>query len=112
MFAIDGKDIQLTHGDSFSFFITFSGRVLPATAQAVFTLKKRVKDPEALIEKTVPVVENAASVLLFPEDTEPLSCGTYYWDMRVLVPRKDGWDVYTPMEYASFQLLEVIGDGV
>ena len=112
MFVIDGKDIQLTHGDSFSFSMTFTGRVLPATAQAVFTLKKRVKDEEALLEKTVPVVENNASVFLFPEDTEPLAYGSYFWDMRVLVPREDGVDVYTPMEYASFQLLEVIGDGI
>lgn len=90
----------------------FTGRTLPATAQAVFTLKKRVKDEEAMLEKKVPVVENVASVFILPEDTEPLAYGTYFWDMRILIPRENGMDVYTPMEYASFQLLEVIGDGV
>lgn len=108
---IDEKDIQLTRGDSFVFTMQFTGRILPATAQAVFTLKKRTKDDAALIEKKVPVSENAAVIYLKPEDTAALAAGTYFWDMRVLIPGEDGTEVRTPMECASFQLLEVIGDG-
>lgn len=108
---IDGKDIQLTRGDSFVFTMNFTGRILPVTSQAVFTLKKRIRDEAALIEKKVPVSENAAVICLKPEDTADLAAGTYFWDMRLLIPGQDGTEVRTPMEYASFQLLEVIGDG-
>lgn len=86
--------------------------MIPANAQAVFTLKKRVRDPEPLMEKTSAVTDNVAAVFLAPSDTDALPFGTYYWDVRVIVPGHGGADVYTPMEYASFQLLEVIGDGV
>ena len=110
MFAINGKDIELTRGDSFSFTMTFTGRTLPASTLARFTLKKKVKDEEAVIEKTVTVTDNVAAVHLLPEDTADLSPGTYFWDMRLLIPNGDGREVRTPMEYASFQLLEVIGD--
>lgn len=111
MFTIDGKNIELTRGDSFSFTMTFTGRTLPAGCSAIFTVKKKVKDDEAVIEKTVDVQDNKAAVFLYPEDTSGLSTGTYFWDMRVKIPLENGsHEVRTPMEYASFQLLEVIGD--
>lgn len=110
MFTIDGKNIELTRGDSFSFTMTFTGRTLPVGTQALFTLKKRVKDDTAVIEKTVGVTNNVAAVRLVPADTAELATGTYFWDMRVLIPGDDGTEVRTPMEYATFQLLEVIGD--
>lgn len=111
MYAIDGKNIELTRGDSFSFTMKFTGRTLPAGCTALFTVKKKVKDETPVIEKTVTVEENKASVFLNPEDTAELSAGTYFWDMRVMIPGAgDSKEVRTPMEYASFQLLEVIGD--
>ena len=110
MFTIDGKNIELTRGDSFSFTMTFTGRTLPAETMARFTIKKKVKDEEAVIEKTVPVAGNVAAVHLLPEDTADLKTGTYFWDMRLMIPNGAGHEVRTPMEYASFQLLEVIGD--
>lgn len=112
MFSIDGKNIELTRGDSFSFSMTFTGRILPVGTQALFTLKKRVRDETAVIEKTVSVTDNAAAVHLVPADTAELATGTYFWDMRVLIPGDDGMEVRTPMEYATFQLLEVVGDAI
>jgi len=35
----------------------------------------------------------------------------YCWDLRVMLPLGDGtFEVLTPMEYATFQILEVIGN--
>ena len=110
MFTIDGKNMELTRGDSFAFAMTFTGRTLPVGTQALFTVKKRVKDDLPVIEKTVRVTDNRAAVQLLPEDTAQLPVGTYFWDMRLLIPGEAGTEVRTPMEYASFQLLEVIGD--
>lgn len=111
MFTIDGKNIELTRGDSFSFTMTFTGRTLPVGCTALFTVKKRVKDDTPVIEKTIAVSDNKAAVFLYPEDTAELSAGTYFWDMRVMIPNAEGSiEVRTPMEYASFQLLEVVGD--
>lgn len=102
--------MELTRGDSFSFAMTFTGRTLPDAAQALFTVKKRVRDELPVIEKTVAVTDNRAVVHLLPEDTAQLPVGAYFWDMRLLIPGQAGVEVRTPMEYAAFQLLEVIGD--
>lgn len=86
--------------------------MIPANARAVFSLKKRVKDPEALIEKVSAVTDNGAAFFLSPGDTADLPFGTYFWDVRVIVPGQAHADVYTPMEHAAFQLAEVIGNGL
>ena len=112
MHRFNGLDIELTRGDSLALRVTIQGRTLPKGTTAVFTVKKRPRDEEALIEKRMTPDENGiVLVRLTPGDTD-LTPRLYYWDMRVIMPSGDGADeVRTPMEYASFTILEVIGNG-
>lgn len=112
MRKFDGLDIELTRGDTLSFRVVFKGRVLPDTAIALFTIKKRPKDDEpAIVEKRLSIKGNKSTVLLTSEDTEKVKPRLYYWDIRVLIPGDDGaYEVRTPMSYATFMLLEVVGD--
>lgn len=113
MNRINGYDIEVTKGDSLTLRLTFTGRDIPAGTEGQFTVKKRPRDTEALVEKAVTVgTDGNVTLLLTPEDTS-LSAGTYFWDMRVMVPGTEGMpsEVITPMEYAAFQVLDAIGDG-
>lgn len=110
LFSIEDKDIYLTRGDSFCLALRFTGRTLPATAQALFTVKRRVRDEGPVLCKRAAVQDNVALIKLFPDDTAALPAGPYVWDTRLLLPGQEVKEVRTPMEYASFQLLEVIGD--
>lgn len=108
MVQINGNDIALTRGDTLTLGLRFGGRVAPPTARALFTVKKNPRDRQAVIEKTLPIRDSAAVLTLAPEDTRALSVRTYFWDVRLLYAEGQ---VYTPMEYAAFQVLEVIGNG-
>lgn len=110
MRKFNGLDIELTKGDSLQFKVNFSGRELPAEAEALFTVKKRTRDEEPVIEKRIAIQENAVQIGLSNDDTD-IAPRTYYWDIRVLIPLGDGtYEVKTPMEYAAFTILEVIGN--
>ena len=110
MRRFDGLDIELTRGDTLRFKTTFAGRTLPAGTIALFTVKKRTRDEEAVIEKRIDVLDNMIYVNLSSADTD-VQPRTYYWDIRVLIPYGDGtFEVKTPMDYAAFTILEVVGD--
>ena len=111
MHRFDGYDIELTKGDSLQFKVTIAGRELPEGTAALFTVKKRPRDEETVIEKRLDV--DAAGVVLvgLSSDDTDITPRTYYWDLRVLMPLGDGtFEVRTPMEYAAFTILEVIGN--
>ena len=111
MHQFNGLDIELTKGDSLQFRVTVKGRELPEGTAALFTVKKKPRDEEAVIEKRLPVdADGVVLVGLSSADTD-ISPKTYYWDLRVLMPLGDGtYEVRTPMEYAAFTILEVIGN--
>ena len=110
MVKFNGLDIELTKGDSLQTKITISGRELGNDTIALFTVKKRTRDEEAVIEKRIHIYDNEVQIGLSSEDTN-LAPRTYYWDLRVLIPLGDGtYEVRTPMEYAAFTILEVVGD--
>lgn len=109
MHRFDGYDIELTSGDSLFFTISLDGRVLPEGATALFTVKRNPKDEEALIEKTIPVVDGKVAIQLFSHETE-LAARTYYWDLRVQFTSEEGDEVETPMEYAAFTIIQPVGD--
>lgn len=110
MYRFEELDIEVTGGDSLLFTVQFRGRALPVGSVAVFTVKKRPRAKEAVIEKRYEVADNRVLVALEPADTA-LAPGTYWWDMRVLTPVGDGMEVRTPMAYAVFEVLEAVGDG-
>lgn len=111
MYRFEGKDIELTRGDSVQFKVTVTGRELPEGSTAVFSVKKRVSDADCVIEKKIALASDGVALVgLSHEDTD-IAPGMYWWDMRVLLPLGDGsFEVRTPMEYASFIIMEVIGN--
>ena len=111
MYRFDGLDIELTRGDSLQFKVNIKGRELPEGTEALFTVKRSPKAEEALIEKRLAVDADGVVLVGISSDESDLPSRTYYWDMRVLLPLGDGtFEVRTPMEYAGFTILGVIGD--
>lgn len=111
MHRFSGYDIEVTKGDSLQFRVTISGRELPSGTEALFTVKKNTRSDEAAIEKRIAVDEDGVVMVGLSSADTDINPGTYYWDIRVLIPLGDGtFDVRTPMEYAAFTILEVIGD--
>jgi len=111
MHAFKGLDIELTRGDSLQFKVTITGRELPTGTEALFTVKRRPRDEEAVIEKILPVgADGVVNVGISSADSD-VEPRTYFWDLRVRIPLGDGTcEVRTPMEYAAFTILEVIGN--
>ena len=109
MHRFNGYHIELTRGDSLSFRINLAGRDLPEGSVGLFTVKAHPRDEAALIQKRVDAGGEQLSILLTPQETN-LTPRTYFWDVRILIPLEEGgWEVETPMEYASFTILEAIG---
>lgn len=110
MHRFNGHDIEITQGDTLLFRIVLDGRDLPEGSVGYFTVKKNPKRDEALIEKKMNASDGELIVQLDSADTN-LPARTYYWDVRLLIPRDDGgYEVETPMEYAAFTVLEAVGE--
>lgn len=110
MYEFKGLDIALTRGDSLVIGINLTGRDVPPGMTGLFTVKQTVRSTDAVIEKRVAVRNNQALIELTPADTE-LAPRTYFWDFRLIGGEPGGPTlVRTPMEYAAFQILEVVGN--
>lgn len=112
MYKITGLDIEITRGDTLALLYKFDGRELPEGTDAIFTIKKRPRDEEYVVQKRVNASDGTATILLLSDDTN-YDARTYYWDIRLQIPREDGgYEVQTPMEYAAFTIIEVIGGDI
>lgn len=112
MFNINGLDIEVTRGDTAALRYTFSGREIPYGTDAIFTIKKKVRDEDFIVQKRVDASDGSATILLTSDDTN-FDARTYYWDIRLQLPREDGgYEVQTPMEYAAFTILDVVGGDI
>jgi hypothetical protein len=111
MHRFDGYDIELTKGDSLQFKVTITGRELPEGTAALFTVKKRPRDEDTVIEKRMEIGSDGVVLVGLSSADTDITPRTYYWDLRVLMPLGDGpYEVRTPMEYVAFTILEVIGN--
>jgi hypothetical protein len=111
MHRFNGYDIELTRGDSLQFRVTITGRELPQGTAALFTVRQRPRDENAVIEKQLAVDADGVVLVGLASDDTDITPRTYYWDLRVLMPLGDGtFEVRTPMEYATFTILEVVGN--
>lgn len=109
MHRFNGYDIELTQGDSLFFKVNLDGRTLPEGSVGYFTVKKTPKSDEIIIQKKLDASDGVLDIRLTSEDTY-IPVRTYYWDVRVLIPLEEGgYEVETPMEYASFTILDAIG---
>lgn len=112
MFNTEGFDIEVTRGDTIALQIHLHGRELPVGTDAIFTVKKRPRDTEYLLQKRMDATDGVVTLALDPDDTN-LPPRTYYWDLRVQIPQDTGgYEVYTPMEYAAFTVLDVVGGDI
>ena len=109
MYRFDGYDIEMTRGDSLVLRVDLKGRDLPEGSEAVFTVKKNVREETVLLQKRCDAAQEVLAIALETEETD-LPPGTYVWDVRLLIPREDGTrEVYTPMEYAALTILPAVG---
>ena len=91
--------------------MTIKGRELPEGTEALFTVKRSASAEEAVIEKRLAVGVDGVVLVGISSEESDLPARTYFWDLRVLIPLGDGtFEVRTPMEYAAFTILGVIGD--
>ena len=89
MYKITGLDIEITRGDTLALLYKFDGRELPEGTDAIFTIKKRPRDDEYVVQKRVDASDGTATILLLSDDTN-FDARTYYWDIRLQIPREDG----------------------
>lgn len=110
MLKISGNGIRLSRGDSARFTIRLTGREVPDGTKTLFTVKQRAwAHAMPVIEMEIPVIGNAVYVIL-PPDMTNVNSGDYLWDLRVFVDTEEGLDVLTPMEYATFHVVEASGN--
>lgn len=112
MYKITGLDIEVTRGDTLALLYRFDGRDFPVGTDAIFTIKRRPRDTEHVVQKRVDASDGTATILLLSDDTN-FDARTYYWDIRLQIPREDGgYEIQTPMEYAAFTIVQVIGGDI
>ena len=112
MVTINGYDIELTRGDTLFLRVDLSGRDLPEGTDAIFTVKKNVRSDEVILRKRFDASDEVLGIRLSSRETR-LEPGVYVWDVRLQIPQEDGSvEVYTPMEYAAFVVLESVGEPV
>lgn len=107
MLNINGQNIGITKGDTGQFTITFTGDDKPEDGCSVLVSLKKTKTSETPVwEKRYTVNSDTVTVTMTSDDTN-IAFGQYWWDARIIF--RDG-TVYTPMNPASFKVLEVVGD--
>lgn len=109
MLEINGYDVAITRGDSLILRVNLNGRDLPEGTDAVVTLKKSIHSEETILQKRFDASGETLNIHLTPTETD-LTPGVYVWDLRLQIPLEDGsHEVLTPMEYAAFAVLPVVG---
>lgn len=109
MVTFDGYDVELSRGDTLVMKIELDGRDLPEGTDGVFTIKKRITSDEVVLQKRFNASDEELVVVLDADETN-IAPGTYFWDVRLQIPMEEGgYEVYTPMEYAAFVVLPVVG---
>lgn len=97
--------IKLTRGDTARFSIVILNEIsdsaysISDNDQLTLTVKKKVKDEDVLMQKTI---TGSTLFHINPEDTSSLSFGKYVYDVQLTT--SDG-DVYTIVGPTTFELL-------
>lgn len=113
MVALNGKDIQVSKGDTLSLQVAFTGDELPEGTKVLFTVRENPADPDALFEKEYEPEGNTISIYLDALETNHAP-GVYVWDLRVILPEEEFRlaRVITPFVPAKFEVLEVVGNAM
>lgn len=121
MFSVDGYNIQLSRGDTGGLKVkataTLNGEpfTFGTDDRALFSIKNG--QGEVVKEKIAEMTDNDFIVYFLNADTDSLSPGQYYWDVRYIIHPYwqngriiDGDQVITPKEPMNMNLLTVVGD--
>ena len=105
MIAITGFIIKLHKGNSAGFQLKLKGEDLPVDGTIMrFRVRKNENYINPVIEKLIAIEDGSVDVDIYPEDTENLTPGNYYWNLAILYD--EGRDPWTLFETApSFILL-------
>lgn len=108
MVVIDEKTAALavSKGDSACLSVTLSGDTPADGTQVLFTVKKKIGGPAAII-KTYTVADGVVLIELASGDTNKLEPGDYLWDLRLIF---SDTEVVTPMVPCRFRVLGAAGD--
>lgn len=100
--------IRLTRGDTARITVPIendldnSSYVMDEQDTLTFTIKRRVKDEEHLVQKNAIGSNNFH---IKPEDTDSLPFGKYVYDVQLTT---SGGDVYTVIEPTTFEILSEV----
>lgn len=100
--------IQLTRGDSAWFSITVNNAITgeeyttDSLDTLTLTIKKRAKDEEALVEKTI---DGTGIFYIEPSDTSDLKFGSYVYDVQLTTADGHVFTVITP---TTFEILSEV----
>lgn len=104
----ENGSIGLTRGDTARFNVSIKNGItledyeIQPNDVLVMTIKKKVKDKEPLIQKTI----TGASVFhILPTDTQPLDFGRYVYDVQITTSNSD---VYTVIGPCSFEVMREV----
>ena len=108
MFTINRKTNRMfiSRGDSGHFTVNFTGDVPSDGTKVLFTVVKQTGGIP-YISKTLECASGAVEVSITSRDTNRLTPGDYYWDLRV---KFSDDEVSTPMYVSLFTVLEVAGN--
>ena len=106
MFAVDGKNVTISKGDTGTLTITLTRDVPADGTTALVTLRKNINMVDAVWEKRIPVENGVVIIPLTSEDTN-IPWFDYWWDIRLLY---ENGDIYTLFEPALFKVCGVVGD--
>lgn len=114
MLIVNDKNIKLSRGDYAEICFNLKNPdntpyILSEGEKVQFAVKINPNNTNKLISKVLTNDgESYVTVVLEKSDTQDLTFGSYFYDIRVI--DSDG-KINTPMLKANFEIFEVIGDG-
>lgn len=99
--VFDDNSIELTRGDTARLAVTVTNDdgedyEVQSTDTLALTIKKKVKDSEALVSK---IIIGSNVFHIEPRDTDGLSFGDYVYDVQLTTAEGDVYTVITPSPF-------------
>lgn len=105
MLRLSDKGFSVSRGDTGSICFRLTCDSMPEGTVAVFTAAKKPGLDAPIWQKQCEINGFETVLALAAENTD-LRAGTYFWDMRLVLP---GGRVITPFEPKQMEVLDVVG---
>lgn len=105
LYVLSDGTVQLTRGDTARLSVNITNEtsqkeyVMDETDTLIFTVKRTVKDADAMLQKKV---VGSPCFHIEPSDTSSIPFGKYKYDVQL---NKENGDVYTVIEPTTFEIL-------